>query len=269
MRQAGLAWFVIASGVSVVSCGPSSATQPPPVEAPTSPAPPVRPPPPPTFQPPVHRHPEGAIAFPCLVFAEVEASIEDGGKELRLQFSLTNRTGIDRQVTLHGHCPQGFVTVQGLPSGFDPMHTCQMGACANPEMTQVVTVPTEGKVSLGEARLSVQGDACNPPLPTGPLAISITVRGDMPNALVCSERPVPLENRAGSLRLVPEPSPPAAPPTPTPPAPAPQQPQPARPKPDHPCPICSMGCVNGIPATGVGPDGCPRCGCEGGLGVFR
>lgn len=53
-----------------------------------------------------------------------------------------------------------------------------------------------------------------------------------------------------------------------PPGPTPIEKQPA-PKPEGLCPTCSMGCVNGIPATGTGPDGCPRCGCEERSGIIR
>ncbi|HEU4611809.1 MAG TPA: hypothetical protein VFS15_07015, partial [Kofleriaceae bacterium] len=56
-------------------------------------------------------------------------------------------------------------------------------------------------------------------------------------------------------------------------APRPQPKQAPRPKPEpkpqpkppakreH-CPVCAIGCPNGIPKSGIGPDGCPECGCE-------
>jgi len=215
--------------------------------------------PPPALQGPRYRHPEGAIAFHCLVFAEAEATIEEGGKAVRLAFWLTNRTGIDREVTLHGHCPRGFVEVEGLPNGFDPMLTCQRGACMQPEMKTTLRVPASGRVSLGETQLRVDGDACNSPLPTGHLALSISVRGETHGGLVCSGPAQHLENGGGWLRFattmpVPAPTPQRLPaPEPSPPRPSPMREN---------CPACGIGCPGSRPLTGTGPDGCPLCGCE-------
>lgn len=266
--------------LAIVACSPRA-------KAPASPEPrsevvappqgepaPTPPAPAPMPKLPSYRHPEGAIALPCHVVAEVEAVIEEGGQAVRLGFALVNTTNAERTVSLHGHCPQGFVTVHGLPQGFDPMHTCRAGACIEPEMTRVVTVPARGRVQLGETRLRAEGDACNPPWPVGSRLLSISVQGHTGDAFVCPGGAVEIERDPSSsmLRLVPFESKPA----PLPPqAPSPKpttSPEPTPsvvPQPREKCPTCGIGCPSGRPLTGVGPDGCPLCGCEEHWRVFK
>src|SRR5262245_6659877 len=68
------------------------------------------------------QRPVGAIHLPCLVRAEIEPRVV--GRTLRLRLVLVGVGGETRTVTLRGTCPKGVIGVQGLPRGFDPMHTC-------------------------------------------------------------------------------------------------------------------------------------------------
>lgn len=271
-RDAGLpVGVVILTSLGLLACSPrATSPAPPPEPHPVvAPSPPVSPSPTPapapSLQLPTYRHPEGAIALPCHVVADLDAVIEEGGQAVRLGFSLVNRSNADRSVTLRGHCPQGFVTVHGLPQGFDPLHTCRAGACIEPEMTTVVTVPARGRIPLGETLLRAGGDACNPPWPMDSRPLWISVQGHLGDSFVCPGAAVEIEREPSSstLRLVthePRPAPPPPPPPTSPPRPTvPVEPQPTR---ERVCPTCGIGCPDSRPLTGVGPDGCPLCGCE-------
>jgi len=240
-------------------------------------SPPPAPGPAPTVTPPMPApsYPVGAIALDCVVSAEIEPVIRTGG-EVTLRFSLKNHHPRPVEVTLQGTCPGGFVEVVGLPANFDPMHTCQAGACAQPTLMKTFTIAAGGSTPIGETRLPAQGNACNPPLPLGTMLLHarVNLTGGAPFA-VCSGAQVHIErdHKSGALRLAgpvddednrlpPQPTTAPSPkPTPT-KAPAPKQAPKVAPTPRQNCPACGVGCPNGRPLTGLGPDGCPRCGCE-------
>jgi hypothetical protein len=204
--------------------------------------------------------PEGAIAVPCQVRSEVRARVRADRAELR--FVLTNRTRKRIELELGGACPGGPVTLAGLPEGFDPHHTCQAGACPAPSQSTTVVLPPRGSKVIGRTVLTTGGDACNPPLPQGSTLLSAEVQVSAPWQ-VCSGKPLHVVNRRGRLRRARPGEPVASPSTLQPAAPAPlPAPAPAPPRPRRDCPACGVGCPGSMPLTGLGPDGCPRCGCE-------
>jgi hypothetical protein len=238
----------------------------------TAPPQPSAPTPPPS-QPPrlVPSHPEGAIHLECTVRAEIEAQVVRD--QLRLRFVLRNSGPNDATVTLRTACPGGAVELSGLPAGFDPMHRCQAGACVQPTTTTTYKVPGgHKKVVIGETMLPAKGDACNPPLPLGSTFLQAMIT-PVPQAFdVCNGGQVHLvrDPTSGTLRLaglldepVPATAPTKAPTT----KPTKTKPEPIKPAPTvtpkrKQCPVCGIGCPNGIPSTKVGPDGCPSCSCE-------
>ncbi len=213
----------------------------------------------------------GALGWSCEIYPQLTPSLEREGRDLRLRFSLANDGAVARTVTLHRHCPAGQVTLHGLPAGFDPLHTCQMGACIGESKPLEISVPPHGQVPIGETLLRAAGDACNPPMPPGRLSLSVSVEAETRQALICERAPQAIEHDGptGRLRLVaprrPAPAKPALEPPPPRPATVVRAPPPPPATRAHPCPACAFACPNGFPMTGVGPDGCPRCGCEGGL----
>lgn len=262
--------------------GPPPRDEPAPPAAPTpvtptpSPAPVVAPTPAPTPAPggpgvaPPPTYPVGALDLPCTVRAELEAKVVKG--ELRLRFVLVNLGADATTVTLAGRCPGGPVALRGLPDGFDPMHTCRAGACADPTPTTTHTLGGRSSIVLGETVLSARGDACNPPLPAGSTFLTAAVTAAPARHDVCSGAPLHLvrDPESGALRRAgpreppvpagpgaPAPRPPAKP---TPPPPTPPVKQPVKPRAS--CPACGIGCPDGIPSSKRGPDGCPVCACE-------
>ncbi len=235
---------------------------------PTAPAPGQRPAPAPGPLGPPRPYPEGAIALPCTLRAELEPTIVKD--ELRLRFVLSNLASEPATITLRGVGPGGMVDVRGLPAGFDPMHRCQAGACIQPTSTATYTVPPHKTVTIGGTTLHAKGDACNPPLPMGSSFLYAAITPDPPRADTCTGAMIHIVRdpktaalrRAGLLE-------PPVPATPPPPRPKPQPKQRPRPQPKpktrakpEDCPVCAFACPRGIPSRKVGPDGCPICGCE-------
>jgi hypothetical protein len=137
-------------------------------------------------------------------------------------------------------------------------------------MDRTVEVPGgRTPVPIAETALSIEGDACNPPLPDGSTFLSATIDAGGPTSQTCAGAPihVVVDRKRRGLRLAP--LPPAVTPEParTPAATrARKVGRPVAPAPgtrrDRPCRPCAFACLDGVPASGVGPDGCPRCGCE-------
>lgn len=220
-------------------------------------------------------HPVGAIDLPCTVRAEIEAVVTADAVHLKLV--LMNIGAEEARVTLKTRCPGGPVELAGLPAGFDPMHTCQAGACISPSSTTTYTIPGGRKiVVLGETTLRANGDACNKPLPFGSTFLQANIVTEPKRWDVCSGAQVHIvrDHRTGKLRRAsllgaPVPAtPPAKQPAPAPPrtkpAPAPPRTEPApathRTKP---CPTCGFGCTNGgVPSRRVDANGCPVCACD-------
>ena len=282
MTSSRFTWL-IAALLGAAGCATADAPlagSPPPAEPPRSPSqpltqpaaaprPPVRParaPGPPLGPRP--SDPEGAIALPCTLRAEVEPTI--AGDEVRLRYTLENLADAPTTVTLVGPCPGGLVELRGLPAGYDPMHRCQAGACLTPTTKATYTVPGHGRLSIGGATLRGTGDGCNPPLPLGSLFLQAAIRTDPPAFHACTGATIHIVRdpktkklrRAGLLDPRVLATPPATPrpkttpvPRPTPPA----KPTPARRKS---CPACAFACPNGIPSRKHRADGCPSCTCE-------
>jgi hypothetical protein len=239
---------------------------------PTAPAPSQRPATPRTPGPgplgPPRPYPEGAIALPCTLRAELEPTIVKD--ELRLRFVLSNLASEPATITLRGVCPGGMVDVRGLPAGFDPMHRCQAGACIQPTSTAMYTVPPHKTVTIDGTTLRARGDACNPPLPMGSSFLYAAITPDPPRVDTCTGAMIHIvrDPKTGTLRRAGLLEPPV-PATPPPPRSKPQPKQRPRPQPKpktrarpENCPVCAFACPRGIPSRKVGPDGCPICGCE-------
>lgn len=215
-------------------------------------------------------YPEGAVALPCTLRAEIQPTVTRD--TLRLAFELSNLGSEPATITVSGTCPGGMVELSGLPASFDPMHRCQAGACVKPTTTATYTIPPHKSVAIGETTLHANGDACNPPLPLGSTFLSATLTGHTQRVDTCTGAAVHVvrDPKTGALRRAGllDPPVPATPPRPQPkqaPRPKPEpkpQPKPQPPAKREHCPVCAIGCPNGIPKSGIGPDGCPECGCE-------
>ncbi len=237
--------------------------------SPEAPTPTVAPSPPPAAPPsapalPAPQHPEGAIAIPCTVRAEIEPTLVRD--ELRLRFMLVNLGTETQTVTLRGTCPGGVVELQGLPTTFDPMHRCQAGACPSPEVRETYTVAPKKAVTIGETTLRAKGDACNPALPLGSTFLQAAIATEPQAFDVCGGGMVHIvrDPRTGTLRragLLDDPVPAVEPQPKTTPTPTvTRKVEPTRPRKQ--CPACGIGCPHGIPSSKIGPDGCPSCSCE-------
>lgn len=213
-------------------------------------------------------YPEGAIGPTCGIRVAVVPKIS--GPNLDLRIELVNQTRTARTVTLEAPCPGSVASIEGLPSGFDPMHTCRMAPrCSGSTQTRTVTLPASGKpVAIATTRLFGKGDACNPPLPLGSLILHAEAKGDPGD--VCAGTPVHVVRaKSGALRLakLDDPIVPAkATPKPVPPPPPPKvKPAPKRvaPAPKRPCPACAFACLNGgVPSNRTTESGCPVCACD-------
>jgi hypothetical protein len=216
-------------------------------------------------------YPVGAIDIPCTVRAEIEAVVT--ADAIRMKLVLMNLGPEEAKVTLKSRCPGGPVELGGLPAGFDPMHTCQAGACVSPTATTTYTIPGGRKtVVLGETTLRAQGDACNKPLPFGSTFLQASIVTEPRQWEVCNGAAVHIvrDHGTGKLRragLIDEPVP-ATPPAKPAVAPKPQlkpQPKPAPPRPPRtkPCPTCAFACTNGgVPSRRRDANGCSVCACE-------
>lgn len=217
--------------------------------------------------------PVGAIDVSCPVSTKLEATMR--GTRLVLTTSLVNRTGEPVEVPLRNRCPVGSVRVTGLPAGMDPTQSCNKGPCLAPDGTQTVTVPARESIVLATMELDANGDTCNQRLPAGSFALAAEVESS-PAWLACRGVGVRIarDGPRGPLRIV-APGEPASDEVLVTPTPARKPPpvvrKPAKPAPrvktvqkvrKRPCPACGIGCLDGVPLQGTGPDGCPRCGCE-------
>lgn len=228
-----------------------------------APAPPPAPPPSAPLPPPPAPYPVGALGPPpCSLRATLEPTFE--GDHVRLAYRLESVRSEPVHLVLRSPCPAGPVAFDGLPAGADPLHTCQAGACVSGVTTTTYDVPAHGSVPLGETTLAARGDACNPPLPFGSTLLRLRVTAEGAAGTVCDGATIHIirDARTGALRraALTAPRVPAAPPPARPVTRQPKPPQPEAPR--KVCPACAIGCPNGIPKTGTGPDGCPVCGCE-------
>lgn len=218
---------------------------------------------------PTYKLPEGAIDVSCPVTTTLEAVVHKGTR-LTLKASLVNRSASPEIVTVRNRCPQGPVRITGLPPGTDATQSCNKGPCVVPETMKEITVPAKRSVVLAELTLDANGDTCNRAFPVGRLALTAEV--DSPRAWqVCPGWGVTLVRSAarGPLRVAsPDELQPSAPTPKIEKAAKPAPKKPAKPAPvvkkvrKRPCPACGIGCIDGIPLQGTGPDGCPLCGCE-------
>jgi len=194
------------------------------------------------------------------VRAELEPTFN--GDHVRLEYRLLNLRSEPVQLTLRSPCPAGPVTFDGLPAGADPLHTCQAGACISPVTTTTYNLPAHGTVVLGETTLAARGDTCNPPLALGSTLLRLRVTAEGAAGTVCDGATIHIirDAHTSALRRAAITDPRVSPaPPPRRPVTTPAQPPPQRPKT---CPECAIGCPHGVPKTGIGPDGCPVCGCE-------
>ena len=227
----------------------------------------------------------------------LELAGQRSGRTVQLRPRLRNRTHRMLSFLLESSCPGGPARILGLPSGYDPYESCRRGACLSPRPERVRLAP--GQVhELAQASLSLDGDACNSPLPAGRYRLEFRVRFRSGQPRTCSgplfgfDHPDLRWDRHQPTRQPPLPSPtgprPAPPPRlPSPPHQAPVQPKkpvppsPALPSPRGPerrvspgprpvlaptpqriCPAkpaCALACPHGMRRD---TQGCTLCSCE-------
>lgn len=239
-------------GCTSVSAGPPAPARPPPAKVA------------PKWSP--EKPPVGAIGPRCHVRTLLDVTIT--GEQLHFTFALVNITGKAMKVTLTGTCPHGVVNLGGLPSGYDPMHTCQRGACVTPNESLTIDLPADRTpVPIGETTLASKGDACNPPLPVGSTFYQAEATSTNWGELCSGPQIHIVKAKNGTLRRakLDEPIVPARPSAPprTPPkvvhAPAPK---PAPKSPARSCPACAFACTRGFPSSRHDAQGCLVCACD-------
>jgi hypothetical protein len=275
VRSAMIRSLAVALVLVVQACATSSPADPPPAlptpaptptptPAPRSPEPAPAPPSLPTGP----GYPVGAIDIACTVRAEIEAVVTADAVQMKLV--LMNLGAQEAKVTLKGRCPGGPVELGGLPAGFDPMHTCQAGACASPNATTTYAIPGGRKtVVIGETTLRAKGDACNQPWPLGSTFLQANIETEPKQLDVCSGAQVHIirDHNTGKLRranLIAEPVPAIPPPVKQPaPATPKTKPAPVTPPRTKQCPVCGFACTNGgVPSSRRDANGCPVCACD-------
>lgn len=266
----------VASLALLDGCSSDVATQSSAPQRPVPGQPAVQPAPAPQI--PVYEPPTGALEIPCIVRAEIEATVTP--RAVHASIVLRNLSSQAANVTLREACPGGPVTLHGLEPAarYDPMHTCRMGACVTPTVTRTYTIPARGEVQLARTTLDVRGDACNAELPFGSTFLRAEVVTEPRQPEVCSGTPLHIVRDHETKRLrrasLTEPLVPRAVPSrqplvkhqplrTQPPKPPPQKPQPAKQTSPKSCPACGFACLgNEMPSRRTDENGCPICGCD-------
>lgn len=192
--------------------------------------------------PPDRRHPGeppiGAITAPCTTRVDIEPTLR--GADVRLRFVLVTTERTPQTVTLRGGCA-GFVALTGLPEAIWPG---RITVCADDQPVRTIRVRPRQRVLIGQFTVRGTPGRGRPALPTGSLFLQASVSADRH---VCSSPTLHLVRSArGTLRRA-RAGEQAVPPV----------------LPASACSPCAIGCTDGVPLTGTGPDGCPVCGCTG------